>query len=630
MRSLSQSLSRALAATLPALRLLKRLELGLLILILLSACLYLHLSPLRFYNLTVEDSLFPNRGEISTRNNYRPQGRGAEGRILKHRAEFDYNWISQETLHIRTLDCAQSLKINGVELELRPLSGHVCDDYNGAYFDISEYIVPGKNTLEAQSLHRNPEHIVYFGFLLRSANLKDPLYFAICCLAVAIAFYLLFTRLLRSSLPAYALFMLLSVVLLRIYLVSNTHALERSHDVYGHLEYMNIMIAERSLPASDRCWSCYHPPLYFAIAALAKGLLGEAGLTDFSAFQWMMLASVAMHSIALYFAFLTIHRIIRSTLCRILAMGLFSTLPASAAHSVAINNDQWMFAFAIMAIYYFVLWWQIDKTRFYYISLLLAAASVVTKPNGIVIFALLGFFALGRSAARYKEAPLMVARFAPALGIMLAALAVNPSLDRLLRPASINQGSPSIIQNAGGLSAQLKLQNQVANYLSFDPVSFVSKPYVHPLIDETGRQYFWTALAKTAMYGEYRDLYLHHDGKGFRNVIAPIGNALFLILTVFTIVHALLASKETLNRLAPLYGLAVLSVAALLFIRIYLPYFPMNDFRYIWPAMIAPCILAPIAVEAARKCKLPALSALGQCSLALFILSNFAFILLMR
>lgn len=591
---------------------------------------YLWLSPIRVHNLTLEDSLFPDKGEFEISNSYRPEGRGNPQRTLLHRVQFDYNVFSQDIIHIRTLDCHHYALLNGKDLLSKMVSGHPCDDYNGAYFDISELAVPGTNTLEIRTSHTRDPHIVYFGFDVSSANLQYPLYLGLVCLLAVIIFYLVFVRLIRSPLPLYALAILLLAILVRIYLVSNSHALERSHDVYGHIEYMDILIAEKSLPETLRCWSCYHPPYYFATMATAKALLTAAGLSEYNVYQFLMLGSVATYTICLYFAFLTIRRFFSRTDLQIFSMGLFAFLPSSVMHSIAINNDLWMFTFFTIAFYYFVVWWQTKITRYYYISLGFAAISVLVKVNGIVMFGLLGLFALGYALAHHREFFNMVKRFAPAVVIMGATLIFNPLVDKTLRPASEHASGGSIISNAQGMNPALRIGNEPRNYLYFDLMDFINHPFVHPIDDEGGRQYFWATLLKTGLYGEFRDPHIYDEGKTLRIALAPIINFAFLILAVFIIVHGVLMRRENMSRYSLLYALIATCIAALLFIRYLVPFFPVNDFRYIWTIMLAPCVLAPLAVDACRQRNLPMLSWIGYGAMSAFIFGNFLFCLSMQ
>lgn len=610
-------------------RILRRYDVAILLAAAALIIVYLWASPVRVHNLTLEDSLFPAKGEFEISNSYRPEGEGSEQRTLLHRAQFEYNIFSQSIMHIRTVDCEHYALLNGKNLLPHTVSGQLCDDYNGAWFDISELAKPGTNTLEIRTRHTRDPHIVFFGFEVGSANLKYPLYLGLVCVLVVIVFYLVFTRLIHSSLPFYALAILLLAILLRVYVVSNTHALERSHDVYGHIEYMDILIAEKSLPEVQKCWSCYHPPYYFATMATAKALLTSAGLTEFSIYQFLGLGSVAMYSLCLYFAFLTIRRFSPWPGRQIFAMGLFAFLPSSVMHSVAINNDLWMFTFFTIAFYYFIVWWQSKVTRFYYISLGFAALSIIIKANGIVMFGILGFFALGYAIAHYRNFFTMVKRFAPAAVIMGMTLLFNPLVDKTLRPAGEQASEGSFIGNAEGLSTELRIGNDPRNYLFFDPMDFVNQPFVHPLDDNSGRQFFWATLFKTALYGEFRDPHIYDGGKELRKAIAPIISLAFLFLLVFIIVHAVLMRKENMERYVPLYVLIATCIAALLFIRYMLPSFPFNDFRYIWTVLIAPCVLAPLAVDACRQRNLPMLSYIGYGAMSVFIFLSIAFSLSM-
>lgn len=613
-----------------SLRTLRRYDIAILLSFASIIALYLWLSPIRVHDLTLRDSLFPYKGEFEIHNSYRPPGNGTPVRKLIHRAKFEYNAFSQDIIHIRTLDCAEYVKLNGRNLLPKLTSGHLCNDYSGAYFDISDIAVPGTNQLEIKTRHTRPKHIVFFGFDVSSANLASPTYLALVCLLVVILFYCVFSRLVHSQLPIYALAILLVAILFRVYLVSNTHALQRSHDVYGHIEYMDILIENKALPKKEQCWSCYHPPFYFGTMATAKALLTKAGLTEFDTHKTLMLGSVASAAFCLYFGFLTIRRFFRWPAMQIFSMSLFAFLPSSTMHSIAINNDQWMFTLFTIAFYYFVVWWQTKTLRYYYISLIFASLSILVKANGIVMFALLGFFALGYAVSRYHQFFTMVKNFTPAVVIMGIALLINPIIDKTLRPPNEHPSNGSIISNAGGLNPALQVGNEARNYLYFDPVEFVNHPFVHPLDDGTGRQFFWTALLKTALYGEFRDEHIYNAGSPIRKAVAPISSVAFLILLCFVIVHAFLMRRDNMSRYGPLYALIVTCLAALIIIRSLIPSFPINDFRYIWTIMIAPCVLVPLAVDSCWQNNRPMLAYIGYGAMTASVVVSIVFCLSMR
>ena len=148
--------------------------------------------------------------------------------------------------------------------------------------------------------------------------------------------------------------------------------------------------------------------------------------------------------------------------------------------------------------------------------------------------------------------------------------------------------------------------------------------------DNTGRQSFWAALFKTALYGEFRDFHKYNEGSTLRNAVAPIINLCFLVLLLFIIVHAFLMRRENMIHYRTLYALIGTCLAAIIFIRCLLPFFPMNDFRYIWTIMIAPCVLAPLAVDACRQRNLPMLSYIGYGSMTFSIVASILFSLSMQ
>ena len=62
-------------------------------------------------------------------------------------------------------------------------------------------------------------------------------------------------------------------------------------DVEGHIEYIQYVINNHSIPDKDECWSCYHPPVYYIAAAPSYVLgeyLGMQGTTGLQAFSLLL------------------------------------------------------------------------------------------------------------------------------------------------------------------------------------------------------------------------------------------------------------------------------------------------------------------------------------------------------
>jgi hypothetical protein len=134
----------------------------------------------------------------------------------------------------------------------------------------------------------------------------------------------------------------------------------------------------------------------------------------------------------------------------------------------------------------------------------------------------------------------------------------------------------ALVGNSSGLNGGLRVNNTAGNYLYFDLQDYLREPYSSPWIDKGGRQFFWNYSLKTSLFGEFR-LWNAPIAYTLVTVISLIALLIFL-LALWGIIHMKLAE------IPPLL-FAVFLFAALIYLRVSIPFSCSNDFRHIFPVL---------------------------------------------
>ncbi len=459
-------------------------------------------------------------------------------------------------------DCAESVKINGGKVSLFHVPGR-CDFSNGFVLpadSIAKY-ADGKN--------------VHFEFLVRNnggvggLNVKPMMLssavgvfsYILMLVSFTAFFAFLFRRFHVGILPGV---ILTAGVLLRALMFSSLSHSQYAYDVGGHLDYIKIVAEEHRIPGTDDCWTCYHPPVYYALSSV-PWLLGNA--VHFDGASAVQAESLFLSIFVLVLGF----RILQMVLPKnALPLGtlLWTFWPLLLLVAPRIGNDQLFYFFHLLCLWG-VLKYILSKSSK---ALLCAAAaaglSYWTKSTGVITLAT---FALGLVLGYFPRETIFPKKSEViSLGILvlvcLGILAV-----RLWSGASL-------VGNSSGLHSGLAVPNSFGNYVYFDLKNYMLNPFASPWNESQGREFFWNYALKTSLFGEFRIFKF------------PLGETLGAVMGTSLLVFIVCAFrgfwKSRMDRIKVLLFLQIaMFFAALMYLRITMPFACSNDFRYILPAL---------------------------------------------
>lgn len=362
-----------------------------------------------------------------------------------------------------------------------------------------------------------------------------------------------------------AVIVFLAVVIRAVFLM-NVPYTNFAYDVDGHVAYVQYIIENHSVPGTDDCWTCYHPPVYY-VSAVPSYLFGEwLGLSGPIGLQvYSLLLSIVTVFLGMLF--------LRSFLVG-KALGIASVLwafwPVMILVSPRIGNDQMFYMLHMLCMWCGVKYLKDGRGRFLLVAVIATALAMWTKATAVVTLGTLIVFMVLGYWMNLRNRRLTCSECVSA-GLLLS-LIVVVVLQHLL-------GDSALVGNSSGLAGRLKVGNEAFNYIFFDLKSFVTHPFTSAWNDGSGREYFWNYAFKTSLFGEFEMV---------RNVmgrnLATIVSCAFLGLIVYAARCFWKTKLQMIHWFLLLQGVAF--ITALMFLRMKHPYSCSNDFRYILPAII--------------------------------------------
>lgn len=353
-------------------------------------------------------------------------------------------------------------------------------------------------------------------------------------------------------------------LLLRVGYMQDTFYDQRGHDVGGHLHYIQIIADEHRIPASNDCWTCYHPPVYYALAA---GTWNFAKLTSFGQAPFVQGFSLLISLFAMGFGLACLKKILTGAPL-VAAAILWCVWPSFIMASARIGNDILFYGFYVASLWGIISYLKTNKGSHFLIAVIAATLAYWTKSSGAIAFALLGLVVLIHFVPRVFEKVSKTEWVS--FGLFIASCLVVAYFVLFHK----------IIGNAGGLDDSVLISNAPGNFLYFDVKTFLTNPYIDPWHDELGRQYFWNYLAKTSLFGEFT--LLNTDlGKWMASIcsLCLLGFAGFGIWGFF---------RKKMDKVhVVLLVQFILFVVSLMAVRLKYPYSCSNDFRYIIPVLLS-------------------------------------------
>lgn len=438
----------------------------------------------------------------------------------------------------------------------------------------------------------------------------------------------------KNNLNKAIIFILLLGLAINIFYLLKTPYNVRSHDVEGHIKYIEYVAQNFKIPHPDICWECHQAPLYYILAGAIYKASILLGIGDKDTIYFIL----QVFSLLLFFVFSAIAVLIfkkvfivnkseeikntalRSYIFYLVSM-LFVFWPTNIIHSVRITNDTLFYVFYALVLVFLIKWLERNNNKNFYFAVIFSLLAFIAKSHGILAFMLVGscvIFSFVKNKKRFDD----LKYYFKIAGVLLVVFVIGFFVSRLGARVidKINGEGPKsnlLVWNIAGLNEGLFTENKIKNYIYFDTKIFLTEPYINNWEDIYGRQYFWNFLLKNSLFGEF-----FFDGMAAEN--AAIGMSLLLFMMIFWIIGGMLFSiKESLKNNFVLKINAVLLLFAFLTHRIILS--ANADFRFILPILISFCSFAGVGILEYRRRGFKNMEYIGYGILSLFIILSVLF-----
>jgi hypothetical protein len=207
------------------------------------------------------------------------------------------------------------------------------------------------------------------------------------------------------------------------------------------------------------------------------------------------------------------------------------------------------------------------------LAVIAASLAALTKSNGLTLWLIISFVYLVKLVKNWKHKKKILWQ---ALILLLFAFTALLLYIKKANDPSMNTWP---VANLWGMPVALTVGRGWENFTYFSPTTYFQYPYISPWLDETGRQFFWNYLLKTALFGEF------NFTPTPLQIIYIIQILFFFLILIFLIRSWKIFLSLQSKYLIPLFVFSIL-IISLIFLRVGFPYSPSNDFRYILPILI--------------------------------------------
>lgn len=420
--------------------------------------------------------------------------------------------------------------------------------------------------------------------------------------------------------------LILAGVLLRLAYLSDTPFNVRTHDVGGHIEYINYILTNNfSLPDASDCWQCYHPPLYYIISAGTLCLFSKCQLNG----MLLQILSLILNFGFLFFGIKLLRLYIPPGLGERyfnIAAALLIFWPSGIIHSVRIGNDSLLYFFMAAGIYFIAKWLADGEKNNIWFAVLFVFFCLITKNNGLLIMGAIGIAWIIRFIWNNNKKELL------SLGLPVLFILAFVTALVFLNPIKNNYLSDGIggvlVGNISKLGDEVKVDNKIENLINFDSKIFLQNAFTDPWLGEE-RQYFTNFLVKTALFGEFRFWQPVLQKIAILMNYLIIGMIFMIIIFTAFIIRNLKNSYKMQDAKILLHLFAILtivmSVMALMIFRYVNSFSCSGDFRYIFPIVILISALIGIGLQNLGKARFLLAGAIGEIFVSVFIVASFLF-----
>ena len=473
-------------------------------------------------------------------------------------------------LRITPDDCVESLSINDASILLPASRNQQCDYQNGFVIDVGPYLKTGSNILLFNITNTGGP------VGLRLENAMQPwAYMTLRAGFMISAITLIWIAMAWFGAPLLQRYLLATGMAVSCAYFFTANPLIRGNDIDGHLAHIAQVKSGNIMPKTRDCWECHQPPVYYWTAALASRPFELKSPAPPKYYQWL---SLNFYFVFLCTSLLLINRVLPKRKGWLIASMLVIFWPAGFLRGSAIGNDVMLSMFAALLFYFLHEWLQTRNQKHINVASMFFLLAVLTKFSGLMLSipclsALIYVARERRAGFHFRDF------FVPASrGLTTAAFCFIMIQIK---------GDIAIRFSTQVMPAGILVKNSLRNFVSFDLVEYLTKPYASPWENSNGREFFWNFLAKSSLFGEFN----FSTNGYFLSAVAITISGLLLAMMMGVALAFFTKPKENFKQVAPSLVLIATAITALMAFRFHTPIASAGDFRHVHFAIIPFSIL---------------------------------------
>lgn len=357
-----------------------------------------------------------------------------------------------------------------------------------------------------------------------------------------------------------------AAVLLRLFYLLATPYDVRGHDAPGHLDYVLHVANTLSLPPPDDGFEYYQPPLYYMMATPFAWAARVADVSDEHRNFLIQLFSLVC-SLATFFIAIRIGKKFFASAGEKTSLYLYAaivaTLPSFVFFAGRLNNDVLFQVWSFLSFLLLLAWWR-KPTAAAWLSICAVIGLGMLTKTSMALMAFPCFLCLLLEKKSDWRQKLVLALGGATVVLLIAGW--------FHIPRALDDGSKkAVVGNYESLTNFV--ENDIGNFLTFNPVAILAHPYNDPYDDEARRQEFWEYLFRSALYGEF------HFGD-HRRALAMTMLLSSLLMTPFVLWNLVHDIRKRAYASFPVWATFLCLLAGAVAFRIVFPYSSSQDFRY--------------------------------------------------
>ncbi len=366
-------------------------------------------------------------------------------------------------------------------------------------------------------------------------------------------------------------FMLVIVVFciaiaLRVAYLSVTPFDLRGHDAWGHVEYIDYVLRDWSIPPPHDGFEFYQPPLYYFVGSAIVRAVQYVNpvLNKEIILQYFgLLLSIITLGIGFLSANLLFPKMQRME--RLLFIAILGAFPSVVFFSARINNDTLYHFFAFLAFASLLIWWRDRIMKHWILVCVVIGLGLISKSN-MILWMPIAFLTLcvAKNVSIRKKITFVLLLF-----VIPFALSGWFQIPRFFEEDKMRT---VLVGNADIQTGEISSAPEYL--LTFNPVQILKHPFNHIDGDGARRLYHWEYFFRSAFFGEFE-----FPPRFIPIAVTILISALLLsILALYRLAYDLrfLSSSQT----APVAITAVVLLLGAFAYRIAMPFSACQDFRF--------------------------------------------------